>query len=429
MLDIRTFLPALLLLGALYSGVCLTGCGRSQTAAASPAAEAPPITVRTAAAERRTLTSTLTVTGSLQARHEILLPAQGSGVIKERLVTEGTQVKAGQVLLRQDTALLASQLASARADLRAMEAQVQKLRTGARPEERTLAAQDRARAQAAYDKALADFQRADRLFHDGIISRSEWETRQTALQVAEAALRSAEAGQTMVEIGPRTEDLAAMQAQRDAAAARVRLYETQLAQAQVTAPLDGFLVEYLVDLGEMAAPGTPVARFSTAGDLELRLSLPDTQLAGISAGLTVPVTLPALGAATIRTATVFYIAPAADPRTRLFEVRLALPNPANELRAGLVAAAELPLASAPDALVIPNAAVLAPGDDPHVYVLEGDTARQRKVRTGLAADGWIAILDGLQPGERVIFEGQLMVRDGAKATEGTAAPQAPPATD
>jgi len=418
-----------LLVGVGLLTISLVGCGGPSDAApaekGTTAAES--LQVRTVAVARQDLAQRIEVTGSLQGQSDVLLPAQGTGVIAERLVAEGTRVQAGALILRQDSALLERQLAAAQADLRSAEAQLAKVRNGARSEERQLSAQEVARAEAQYDKARADADRARRLHAAGVISESELESWLTAERVAQAALQAAQASRQLVDTGARAEDLALAQAQRDSAAARVGLYQTQVAYCRVMAPIDGWLVEYLIDVGEMAHPGTPVARLTALGDLELRLSLPDSQILGLQQGLTVPVHLAATPDAPPVTGTVMYLAPAANGATRLFELRLRVPNADQQLKAGQVATASLPLAESPNALVIPGAALLSPGSDPHVYVVAQGAARRRSVTPGLMTEGLVEIREGLQAGERVIVEGQLMVRDGAPVRDDTSSSTTPDA--
>lgn len=418
-----------LLVGVGLLTIGLVGCGGQSNAA--PAEKGPTaaesLQVRTVAVAQQDLAQRIEVTGSLQGQSDVLLPAQGTGVIAERLVAEGTTVQAGELLLRQDSALLGRQLAAAQADLRSAEAQLAKVRNGARSEERQLSAQEVARAEAQYEKARADADRARGLYAAGVISQSELESWLTAERVAQAALQAAQASRQLVDTGARAEDLALAQAQRDSAAARVGLYQTQVAQCQVTAPIDGWLVEYLIDVGEMAHPGTPVARLTALGDLELRLSLPDSQILGLQQGLTVPVHLAATPDAPPVTGTITYLAPAAHGATRLFELRLRVPNVDQQLKAGQVATASLPLAESPNALVIPGAALLSPGSDPHVYVVAQGVARRRSVTPGLMTEGLVEIREGLQAGERVIVEGQLMVRDGAPVRDDTSSSTTPDA--
>lgn len=417
-----------LLLCALASALLVMACGgKGKAATEATPVDTPAITVRTVAVSRETLTTSIAVTGTLQGESEVLLPAEGSGVVVSRGAIEGSVVKQGELLLQQDSAILGRQLAAAQADLRSANALLAKIESGARDEERIVAQQDLARAQATYDKAHADAVRAQSLFDGGTISRSELESALTNEQLAQAGLSAAQANLQIIDTGARTEDINVAKAQRDGAAARVGLYQTQIEQTRVTAPFEGYLIEYLIEVGEMASPGTPVARLTALGNLELRLSLPDTQILGLSTGMTVPVTLTAMpeGQNELQ-GTITYLAPAADGMTRLFEVRLAIPNTDQLLKSGLVATARLPLASSPNSLIVPSAAVLSPGDGPHVYVVKDGLASRRSIVTGLAADGKFAVTDGLAEGEKVIVEGQLMVREGAAVQEAGTAPASTP---
>ncbi|HYE77203.1 MAG TPA: efflux RND transporter periplasmic adaptor subunit [bacterium] len=433
--------------GLLLMAVALpvsTSCGRKDQAGptgkgAEAAEQDPAVVVQTQTAAAGTLASVAEVTGTLAGETELLLPAEANGVVRSRLVEEGTQVAKGQTLLRIDDAVLQSELRAASANLRSADASLARVQNWSRPEERLQAEQQVAVAQANYDKAKSDAERAERLYSAGTISRQQRDDALTQLRVAEANLSQAKAARDLVTTGARPEDIRAAQASRDAAAAQVGILQTQIAKTVVTAPMDGYLVEYLLEVGEMALAGSPVARMTSSGALELTVALADTQLGELQAGLPVEVQVGALGArgaspaampapegseggqlgqqvtapVPIVTGTISYIAPAADPLSRLFTVKVAVPNRDGSLRSGMVATARIPVATSTGTILLPEAAVLSPRVDPHVFVVEGGAAKRRSVTTGLEAEGLVAITSGLTVGDEVIVVGQSRVTEGA----------------
>jgi multidrug efflux pump subunit AcrA (membrane-fusion protein) len=101
-----------------------------------------------------------------------------------------------------------------------------------------------------------------------------------------------------------------------------------------------------------------------------------------------------------------------DPETRTFRVRVGIDNSAGILKPGTFAEVALTVDSAPNAVVVPVAAVTYAGGEPAVFVLEGDRVRRRPVSLGIVSrdrkdpsrDRY-EVLAGLSPGERVVVGG------------------------
>lgn len=108
-----------------------------------------------------------------------------------------------------------------------------------------------------------------------------------------------------------------------------------------------------------------------------------------------------------------------DPRSRTVQVIWALEDAAPELRVGASAEIAIPIGEATEAIVVPRAAVIdAEGRDVVIVQLEGESFDERAVRTGPAHGGRVAVLDGLEAGERVVTRGAYLVRLAARAAEG-----------
>jgi membrane fusion protein (multidrug efflux system) len=101
-----------------------------------------------------------------------------------------------------------------------------------------------------------------------------------------------------------------------------------------------------------------------------------------------------------------------------YEIELGMENPGG-LRDGMVVSIELRDPSEKPGLLAPRAALLRRGGQTEVFVVErggaqGAIAKVRRVRTGRVDGEWIEILDGLEAGEDVVFDGQFALQDGAE---------------
>jgi membrane fusion protein (multidrug efflux system) len=97
--------------------------------------------------------------------------------------------------------------------------------------------------------------------------------------------------------------------------------------------------------------------------------------------------------------------------SRAFRVRAVLPNPDLVLPAGMFMHVEVVLQERP-AVLIPEEAVVAEGDQTFVFTVQGARAERRPVRLGQRQAGTVEVLDGLAPGEPVVREGVQRLRDG-----------------
>jgi HlyD family secretion protein len=210
---------------------------------------------------------------------EVRVAAEVGGRVLEMLADEGRRVAAGDVLARLDTADidLARRRASAERDQAA--AQLRLVRSGARGEEvRQASAQaDSARAdvtamEAEVQAAREDLRRFDALLAANAGSRKQRDDAATRVSVAEARLaaarervRAAEEVVARLRAGARRDEIAAAEARVEAVEAQIASLDKSLADAVVRAPIAGTVTTKLVDAGELVAPRTPLAVIS---DLE-----------------------------------------------------------------------------------------------------------------------------------------------------------------
>jgi membrane fusion protein (multidrug efflux system) len=189
-------------------------------------------------------------------------------------------------------------------------------------------------------------------------------------------------------------------ARAQAAQARDALNQARVAlgEASVRAPFDGVIVARLVDPGDMAGPGKPVAVLQDPATLRLEANLPERCAAPLALGLPLAVRV---GSPPVEVAArVEEIAPVADPTTRTRLVKLALP-PQAALRPGAFATLRLGC-DRHRALLVPAAAVQRAGQLESVRVLVDGQPRLRSVRIGKAYGDAVEVLAGLRSGDTVL---------------------------
>ncbi len=173
-----------------------------------------------------------------------------------------------------------------------------------------------------------------------------------------------------------------------------------LSHGNVTAPIAGLVAQRHVELGEMAAPGKPLATVFDPKGMRVIASLPQYKLAELRKAGRARVEFPETGKWV--DALRVEILPTVDARSRTATARLYLPDDIEGVVPGTYARAHFTVGKA-QKLTLPPAAVLRRGEVTAVYVLDDKGgARLRQVRLGEAvAGGELEVLAGITPGERV----------------------------
>lgn len=214
---------------------------------------------------------------------------------------------------------------------------------------------------------------------------------------------------------------AVTQAEFDAVEARHRVAlasqteaETLLDHARVVAPFDGVVTRRLADVGDMASPGRPLLTLEDPARMQLEADIPEALIHRIEPGQSLRVLIPALDREL--TGTVDETAPAADPGSRTFRVKLDLP-PAPDLLSGRFARLLVPVAET-ETPRVPAAAIVTRGQMEIAFVVTNGIARLRLVKTGRHLGDQLEVLSGLNPGETIVVQDPAGLRDGQPVRPG-----------
>ncbi|MBL0041724.1 MAG: efflux RND transporter periplasmic adaptor subunit [Xanthomonadales bacterium] len=212
-------------------------------------------------------------------------------------------------------------------------------------------------------------------------------------------------------------------ATRDAARARMDQVRAQLSDRVITAPFDGVLGLRQVSPGALVTPGTAITTLDDVSIIKLDFSVPETLIAALAPGQSVS----ALSAAypeQVFTGVLRTIDSRVDPVTRSVLARADIPNPERRLRPGMLLTVDVRRAPR-QALALPELALLQIGRNSFVFRVSADgTVAQVPVKTGARERGRVEILDGIAAGDRIVVEGTVKLRSGAKVVEAGANPPA-----
>ncbi|HEV3198609.1 MAG TPA: HlyD family efflux transporter periplasmic adaptor subunit [Bryobacteraceae bacterium] len=357
----------------------------------------------------------LVVSGNIELT-EVNISFKTAGRLLERNVDEGDRVTKGQVIARLDrdqllaqqsretagiqstesqlaqaqTALawqqatLAGDIEQRKADVASAEARLEELKNGSRPQEIQEARAAVEAAQAEFDRAKRDWDRAQPLYKNDDISTQQYDQFRSRFENADAALKQARDREALVQAGPRVEQIRAQQGQVERARgalkmaeanaleikrreqelttrraevgrskASLSLIESQMADTIAASPVDGVVLVKSADVGEVLAPGTAVV---TVGDIDhpwLRGYINETDLGKVKIGSKANVTTDSYPGK-VYPGRVTFISSEAEftpkqiqtqqERVKLvYRIKIQVENPQHELKSNMPADAEIVL--------------------------------------------------------------------------------------
>jgi HlyD family secretion protein len=301
----------------------------------------------------------LTLYGNVDLR-QIDLPFNGSERVAEVLAQEGDHVKQGQVLARLDTSRLGPAVARAQADLEAQQQMVNRLHSGNRPAEIDQARANTAAARADAVNAHAQLERLRTLSQNTAgraLSRQDLDSAQAAADAAEAKLVASEKALALELAGPRREDVAQGEAQLQSQRAALAMLQQQLDDAELRAPVDAVVRSRVVEPGEISSPQKTAFTLAIVDPKWVRAYISESDLGQVHEGLRATVSVDAFPNHRFE-GWIGFISPTAEftPKaveTRelrsslVYEVRVFVKDPQDQLRLGSPATVHLPLGTAP----------------------------------------------------------------------------------
>lgn len=200
---------------------------------------------------------------------------------------------------------------------------------------------------------------------------------------------------------------------KEALEKNLAVLETQVDLYNVYAPISGAVERVMAKTGEVAAPGMPLASIVNLGSLKATANVPDVYISHIKMGDAVKVVLPDLNREI--NARVTFISKLVNPANRTFKIEVAIPT-SSDIKPNMLSVLNIADINKSNVLVIKQNYIQSTefGDVVYVATTEGNkkVAKGRKVKMGVAYNGDVEILDGLQAGDLIITDGYQDLVDG-----------------
>jgi RND family efflux transporter MFP subunit len=268
--------------------------------------------------------------------------------------------------------------------------------------------------KAIMDRAEQDYRRAERLHADQIISLAELQRFQSEFFAARQKHQRMAAAFRMVQSGPREEDIAQAEAERARAQAQADRVSDEIRRTVIRAAISGFVVKKHVDVGVWLRPGDKVVDLIALDPVFVTGAVGEREIPRIRPGQSARVTVDAHPGRTFG-GRVSAIVPGADSASRTFPVKVTVANASGLLKAGMFARVAVRTGSGRKGLFLPKDAVVRRGGQEFVFVVNGDTAKQVRIQTGVEAGGLVEVRgDGLTVGQRAVTLGNEFLQPDMK---------------
>ncbi|HZD25322.1 MAG TPA: efflux RND transporter periplasmic adaptor subunit [Alphaproteobacteria bacterium] len=193
--------------------------------------------------------------------------------------------------------------------------------------------------------------------------------------------------------------------------ARLALAQARLERTRITAPFGGIVGLRQVSIGDYVSPGQDLVNLENIDPIKVEFRVPEVYLRLLKVGMKLTVTVDALPGETFE-GEVYAIDPRFDAAGRSVALRATIPNPDSRLRPGLFARVEMIAAERPQAILIPEQAIMPRGEQQFVYRVIDGKAEMTRVTLGIRRRGQVEVTDGLSPGDVVVSAGHQKLREG-----------------
>lgn len=377
-------------------------------------------TVETAVVSKGEIKQYIEDTATVQSNKKVTTYIEGSGKITNIKVDVGDSVKKGDVLLTMDKEDLELKLQDANAKIDAAKAQLQgtDLSNSANKIEVAQAAVDQAKV--AYEASSRNLNNSKVLYNSGSISKQEFDNAEDAYKTAEAALKSANF--QLEDIKEGTPDYVKNQyiAQIKQAVILRDTIMREIEKQQVTAPVDGVVLEKLIDENSLGVAGTAAFLIGDTKSLELEANILSDDVYKVKIGNEVEVSGKPIGDSIIK-GKITKIAPEAKNITsslgvnqKRVPVTIELNDTAGLLKPGYDLDIKVITEVKKDTLIIPDTSVFDYKGNSCVFVVDNGKAVIKQIKKGIESEKLIEVIGGLKSGEKVLLKPDNNIKEGMK---------------
>jgi len=342
----------------------------------------PPVAVEAAKVIAADVTEGIEVIGTLAAKFGADVRSEYTGIVTDVYVTEWVKVKKGDPLAKLDTREIEVALKRTVAAVEVAKANVLQL-------------------EVVENRANREYERAVKLKEEGLITQQALDDAGTEKLAAAARIAAAKAQIRLAE-------------------EEVNQVQTRLAKTLLRSPMDGMVSLRNVNVGDFVGEmgAKPMFRIVDNRLLDLTVTVPSGEMASLRPGQLITFSTDALPGRTF-SGKVMFLNPIVNEADRSLKVVAEVDNSNEQLKSGLFVSGRIKTGERKGVLKIPRTALLSwdvPGKKGEVFVIQGDRAERRAVRTGALSGDLVEVTEGLERGNLVVTRGGFNVKDGDRVS-------------
>lgn len=355
--------------------------------------------------KRKEMVVDLELLGTVAAIREVAVSARIGEEVASTSLKLGRRVQRGEVLVELYDEIIAARLRQAEAAAAQTRAMLDKLLSGARPQEIKQAEARLAAAQAGFVSAEKEYLRMGTLKQNNAIPEQKAEKIVAGYEAAKAELQAAKQQLSLVREGARKEDIHTAEAAHQQALANLELARIQMRQTKIAAPIDGVISKINKELGEQTEPGKPVFSLMELDTLHLLVDVPRHRIHQVHIGQQARIVLEVPPLET--TGTIVELKPDADPLSRTYLAKIEFRNVNDIFKPGMFVRAFIRLAEKPNSLVLPKDCLTQIATQTGLFLVnEQRRAVFTPVTTGLTGSDEVEITSPLSESSSVVLQGQ-----------------------
>jgi len=353
---------------------------------------------------KRNIKEILELTGETVVINRVTIKTTVTGIISYCPWREGDSIKKeGETLIKIDRPLFMAEMEAKQATLEVAKAKLADLKAGTRPEEILRAQHDVNRLKECEAYTKKDLKRNINLGQRGVVSKESVEIARVSYTKCSSDLKSAQERVKMLKKGATKTQIAVLQAQVKEAEAEFKISREKVLECQISAPFPGLISKVFIHKGALVRENDNMLEMMNPDSMVIRFHVPEQYAHLIRKNTSVSVLVDSFKGEYVDSKIV-RIFPEIDEATHTVTVESSL-NIAG-VSPGMFIRVKLPVRSAKNALIVPDAALLTDQNGKHsIFVLKDGKAEKRIVKKGLESGFLVQIVKGVSFGETVIIAG------------------------
>ncbi len=374
----------------------------------------PVVTVRVTPVKRATIAQTVSAEAVVYPLQQATIAPKITSTVKEFLVQRGSRVTKGQLLVVLENKDLTAAVEASRGDFEQADANYVTTVNASLPQQIQKAELEAASAKAAFDAQQKLYDSRKELFQQGALPQRDFDSATVALAQARSQNEQAQRQLADLQRLGKEQALKAAQGSRMSAEGKYRSAEAQLSYSEIRSPIDGYVTDRPLYVGDLAAANQPILTVMDTSRLIAKSHIAQSDAAVLKVGNPAELKIPGLDEPI--KARVSLVSPALDPGSTTIEVwaEAIKPNPA--LKPGMTVEVTMTEKTVKDALVVPTPAVFKNDEGANYVVIAGSDghAHVKTVQLGVRNADFSQVASGLNPGEAIISTGGYALPDNTQ---------------